>query len=215
MDASLSTIVPLFLVSAGFAVYGSETRHPWLLLLTKPLTTALLFLVAGWPDERFGVLIWLGILLSLWGDVALLRDSSRAFLVGLVLFLGAHLCYIGAFVGVGRPSASLIVVVLAVGAATLLLLRRLWPRVGSLRAAVLVYGTAISLMVITAFGTRGGDLPAPAWAWAIAGALLFYVSDSSLALNRFDRPIKHASLLTLGVYWLGQLGIALSARLSG
>jgi uncharacterized membrane protein YhhN len=105
--------------------------------------------------------------------VALLRDSTRAFLVGLVLFLGAHLCYIGAFVGVGRPSASLIVVVLAVGAATLLLRRRLWPRVGSLRAAVLVYGTATSLLVITAFGTRGGDLPARASAWAIAGPCCF------------------------------------------
>ena len=41
---------------------------------------------------------------------------------------------------------------------------------------------------------------------------LFYASDSSLALNRFRRPIPHAPFLTLGLYWLGQIGIALAAR---
>ena len=44
------------------------------------------------------------------------------------------------------------------------------------------------------------------------GAVLFYVSDASLALNKFRRPFPHAAWLTLGVYWLGQIGIALAAR---
>jgi YhhN-like protein len=37
------------------------------------------------------------------------------------------------------------------------------------------------------------------------------VSDSSLAINRFRRPIPHVPLLAFGVYWLGQLGIAIAA----
>ncbi len=57
MDASLSTIIPLFLISAGFAVSGAETRHPGLLLVTKPLTPARPFLVAEWPEERLQALI--------------------------------------------------------------------------------------------------------------------------------------------------------------
>jgi hypothetical protein len=47
---------------------------------------------------------------------------------------------------------------------------------------------------------------------AAIGAVLFYISDTSLALNRFHRPIPHVAYLALGVYWLGQLGIALAAR---
>jgi hypothetical protein len=33
----------------------------------------------------------------------------------------------------------------------------------------------------------------------------------SLSLDRFWKPIPHGALLTMGVYWLGQLGIAWSA----
>jgi hypothetical protein len=65
-------------------------------------------------------------------------------------------------------------------------------------------------MVVTASATLGGPLPLAAA--AALGAPIFYVSDSSLALDKFRRPIPHAALLTLGVYWLGQLGIAIAAR---
>jgi alkenylglycerophosphocholine hydrolase len=213
MEAPLATIIPLFLVCAATAVYGAETRRPVLLVLAKPLTTALLLVVVGWPSARFDWLIALGIVLSLWGDVILLRDSNRAFLTGLVLFLGAHLCYIAAFAGVARWSGRLVVYLLVVGGVSVWLVRRLWRGARGLRGPVLVYASAISAMVVTALCTRGGALPAQASTFVIAGATLFYVSDASLALNRFYRPIKHASLLTLGVYWLGQLGIALAARL--
>ena len=49
-------------------------------------------------------------------------------------------------------------------------------------------------------------------AFAALGATLFYIGDAGLALETFHRPIKNAPLLTLGAYWLGQLGIALAAR---
>ena len=52
----------------------------------------------------------------------------------------------------------------------------------------------------------------PNGAYAAAGSLLFYASDTSLALNRFRRGIPHAPFLTLGLYWLGQIGIAIAAR---
>ena len=44
--------------------------------------------------------------------------------------------------------------------------------------------------------------------------MLFYISDASLAWNKFRRPVRHAALLTMGVYWIGQIGIALAARIS-
>jgi uncharacterized membrane protein YhhN len=46
------------------------------------------------------------------------------------------------------------------------------------------------------------------------GAVLFYISDSTLALNRFRRPIPHIAFFAIGIYWLGQLGIAIAASAS-
>jgi hypothetical protein len=65
-------------------------------------------------------------------------------------------------------------------------------------------------MVVSAWATIGSHL---AWApFAAGGALLFYISDSSLALDRFHKKIPHVAYLALGVYWLGQIGIAIAAR---
>jgi hypothetical protein len=65
-------------------------------------------------------------------------------------------------------------------------------------------------MVVSAWATIGSHL---AWApFAAVGALLFYISDSSLALDRFYKKIPHVAYLALGVYWLGQIGIAIAAR---
>ena len=111
-----------------------------------------------------------------------------------------------AFVGVAVWSPHVAVVAVVMVAATTLLLRAIWAGAAGMRLPVVFYGTVITAMVVSSSATLGGPL-AGAVAAAI-GAPLFYVSDSSLALNRFRRPIPHASLLTLGVYWLGQLGIA-------
>jgi hypothetical protein len=48
---------------------------------------------------------------------------------------------------------------------------------------------------------------------AKVGDIRFDPADRTLtlALNRFRRPIPHVAFLALGVYWLGQLGIAIAA----
>jgi alkenylglycerophosphocholine hydrolase len=213
MNTPPAIVIILYLLSAAAAVYGVEARRPLLPVVTKPLTTLLLLFVVGRPTAPFDWLVVTGIVLSLAGDVVLLRDTNRAFLLGLVLFLGAHLSYIAAFAGVAHWSAPVAIYAVVMAAITALLIRKLWAGAAGLRGPVVVYAAAISTMVVTALATRGGDLPDLAARLAGVGALLFYVSDSSLALNRFYRPIKYASVYTLGIYWLGQLGIALAARL--
>jgi uncharacterized membrane protein YhhN len=48
--------------------------------------------------------------------------------------------------------------------------------------------------------------------WAgLVGALLFVVSDSILAFRLFGTPIQLGGIAVMTTYWLGQLGIALSA----
>ncbi len=52
--------------------------------------------------------------------------------------------------------------------------------------------------------------------WAgVAGALFFVVSDSILAFRLFGTPIQLGGTAVMVTYWLGQLGIALSAWRKG
>jgi len=198
------------IVAGALAIFSAERQIRWLHVVTKPLATALLFLVVGWPHGRMAWWIDAGIALSIVGDVALLDQSDRAFIVGLAAFLLAHVSYVIAFITAAAWAPWLALVILFNGAATFAILRAIWPGTSGLHAPVVAYGLAITAMVVSAFATLAATLPNAGY--AAAGALLFYASDASLALNRFRRPIPHAPFLTLGLYWLGQIGIALAAR---
>ena len=195
-------------VTSTLAIFGADRRIRWLEVAFKPVTTLLLFGVVGWPhgeDPRFACLVATGIALSVVGDV----DSNRAFIVGLAAFLLAHVAYVIAFLGVAVWSPHVAIVAVIVLASSLVLLRLTWKGSAGLHPAVIAYAAVITTMVVSASATVGGPLPlAPL---AAVGSVLFYVSDSSLALNRFRRPIPHVAFLALGVYWLGQLGIAIAA----
>jgi uncharacterized membrane protein YhhN len=49
----------------------------------------------------------------------------------------------------------------------------------------------------------------------LVGALLFVTSDSILAFRLFGTPIQLGGIAVMATYWLGQLGIALSAWRKG
>lgn len=208
------TDLPVFpsvavLVSAALAIFGAERGIRWLTVAFKPLTTLLLLLVVGSPETAYAQWIVAGIVLSVVGDVALLSPSNRAFIIGLAAFLLAHIAYVIAFVGVGVFSAHVVGVALVTIATTVLTLRAIWKGAAGMQGPTVAYGVVISAMVITASATLGGSL-SRGYLSAI-GAVLFYISDTSLALDRFRAKIPHAALLTQGIYWLGQLGIAISA----
>jgi uncharacterized membrane protein YhhN len=199
-------------VTSTLAILGAEKRIRWLEVVFKPLTTLLLFAVVGRPETTFARLVTAGIALSVVGDVALLWDSDRAFMVGLGAFLLAHAAYVIAFLGAAEWSSLVVLVAVVISVSSMLLLRATWNGAAGMHGPTIAYGVVITTMVVSAWATIGGRLPlAP---FAAVGAVLFYVSDSSLALNKFRRPIPHVALLAFGVYWLGQLGIAIAASTS-
>jgi uncharacterized membrane protein YhhN len=208
----ISSVAPVIavLVVAVLAVFSAERRIVWLHVPSKPLTTALLFLIVGWPATRLAWWIDAGIALSIVGDAALLGSGKGAFLVGLGAFLLAHLAYVVAFAPLAVWSPHVAIVAFATITVTVLVLRAIREGTIGLRAPTIAYGVVISAMVIAASATLGGPLAAAPL--AAGGATFFYASDVSLALNRFRRPIPHAPFFTLGLYWIGQIGIALAAR---
>lgn len=191
------------------AILGHERGVRWLEVVFKPLTTILLLVVIGVPHTRFAWLVSAGVVLSLVGDIALLGETDGVFMVGLGAFLLAHVAYTIAFLGAAVwsplvPGAAVVVLV-----STIWLLRATWMGTARVRVPTLAYGVVISTMVVSAWAMIGG--PNPFAPYAAVGAVFFYISDASLALNRFRSPIALVSLLALGVYWIGQLGIAIAA----
>ncbi|HLL53691.1 MAG TPA: lysoplasmalogenase [Myxococcaceae bacterium] len=207
---NLPVIIVAFVLSGALAIFGVEANIPIVQIIFKPVCTALLFLIVGLPRTRYTKLVAAGIFFSLVGDVALLSNSNLFFIIGLAGFLIAHVAYSVGFFMKAVWSPRMLAFIAVVGAATTFLVVTVAPGAQGLLLPVILYGTAISTMVVGAFSCIGGKLPIAGV--AAAGAVLFYISDSSLAINRFYVPIPHVAYLTLGVYWLGQLGIALTGR---
>ena len=209
----ISSVAPVIavLVVAALAVFSAERRIVWLHVSVEAADHG-----AAVPDRRLA------------GDAARLVDRRRASRCrswatsrcsarakgrswsGWRAFLLAHLAYVVAFVGVAVWSPHVAIVAVATVAATAFVLRAIRPGTAGLRGPTIAYGVVISAMVIAASATLGGPLAAAPL--AAGGATFFYASDASLALNRFRRPIPHAAFFTLGLYWIGQIGIALAAR---
>lgn len=165
----------------------------------------------GALQHRYGRILFIGLMLSFAGDMMLIGVSQGRFLLGLCSFLLAHLAYITAFatVGINRKWAlvSAVPVLLAAAAATLWLTPYLAPY---LIMPVHAYIGVISLMVIAAFAARGSG----ASTLVVAGALLFFVSDLSVAAQRFVMVDFPTIIWGLPLYYAGQLCFALSSSQS-
>jgi uncharacterized membrane protein YhhN len=208
--------IALVLAFGVLAIFGAETGRRAVTAVAKPIATAALLLVVGAPSAgTVTQLISIGILFSVVGDAFLVAQSDRAFMAGTAAFLTAQLLYAAAFWTMRVPARPVAPIAALVVISSTLLVATLWKTGGSLRPAILVYGLAITSMVGTALGTLGGPLPPLAAQCAATGAVLFYISDATVAWDKFKRPLKHGAWLTMGVYWLGQIGIALCARLAG
>lgn len=178
----------------------------------KPLSTLLviaLALPAARPArDTYARLVVAGLVCSLAGDILLMLPDDR-FLAGLLAFLVAHLCYIGAFTrdgGFGTGSATALPL-LALGAIVVSLL---WPLLGPLRLPVLVYMLVILTMAWQALERSREGAHDGAW-WAAVGAVFFVSSDAALALARFRADFPGSRVVVLATYYLAQWMIATSA----
>jgi uncharacterized membrane protein YhhN len=204
-------LAALALVSGGLAIVADRKglRRPFLLF--KPLTTLLIVLAAlaapAPVPPAYKMFILAGLVCSLAGDIALMFPE-RGFRPGLVAFLVAQVLYSLAFKPAPGRTASvgLLLPFMIYG---LLMFRTLAPGLGPLKLPVFVYIAAITVMAWLAAGRfieLGGLKPL----LAFAGAVLFLVSDSVLAYDRFGKRIGPAQAIILETYFPAQILIALS-----
>ena len=209
ISLALAVTVPL-LIRAEFK--NNQLQR----FIFKPLSTTLLvviILIAIFFDPGnlpFKSAILLGMLFCFGGDIALMFESKKAFLIGLVLFLIGHVVYAATMVSFNGLVFSGLPAVLAVVLIGLPIYAYLHSSLGDMKVPVIAYMLVISFMMYSALLTFESGYFNTSQAWLLAiGAALFYLSDVMLAINRFKRPFK-LNRISLLFYYAGQLGIALS-----
>jgi len=226
--------VIIVLILAVVDWIAAEKKIKALEYFAKPATMLALL---WWMWQSVGLggpMLWftIGAVFCLAGDVFLMIPRNM-FIFGLLSFMAGHIFYIFGLnntppftnlaglillIILRKPLAIISLVILA--AYLTWLYRKLAAGlqakgISKLKIPVLIYAIVISLMVYSALMTwyRAG-WPAAAALSASLGAVLFFISDSMLAWDRFLTPISHARLKVMVTYHLGQIGIILGAMLA-
>lgn len=153
-----------------------------------------------------------GLLFGCAGDAFLVWPDK--FLAGAVAFLIGHLCYIRLFhregVGVAaalkqpvRLLAAFALIAAAIGMTYVLV-----PSDNAMFVPLSIYTGVLTLMTLTSF-----TLTAKHWL-AVAGAVLFFISDGFVAWNMFHPATDPTlafwrSFAGWMIYWAGQAGICM------
>jgi uncharacterized membrane protein YhhN len=201
--------------AAALAIFGTLATHGgvdawrWLHWVCKPLATLLMWLLAWRSLQPVSAVyrrdILIGIALCLIGDILLMLPGDL-FVPGLVSFLLAHGLFIAAFSSDVRFPARWWAwfLCLVYGA---LMTALLWRGIAAaLRIPVLVYVAVLASMGGQALGRafwlrEKDDVRALSARHAAAGAMLFMLSDSLLAWDRFHTPLPLVGLYILATYY--------------
>jgi uncharacterized membrane protein YhhN len=209
-------LLPFVLVAIA-EMLGETWQWSGLIFWVKPLLMPTL--AWWWWQEsarvpgpvRMGVVY--ALVFSTLGDTLLMFSGRWAsyFLLGLAAFLVAHIFYIRAFLRLARAGNGWVLGHKWVVVCFLLyltgLLAWLWGGIPlAMKGAVAVYATVITLMALTALNLRG-ILPKKSAAWLFLGAVLFVLSDSLIAINKFGHPFPEARMAIMGTYIFGQYAI--------
>ncbi len=207
-------LVLFFLVSAGelasqFMTDGSTLHH-----VSKPLIMVTLAIVYGVSvtRENRSLSLLLAMVFSFLGDSFLMYQDKNGmyFVLGLGAFLVSHIFYIFTYrqhqreatgdelQGIQKMKLSFPIILAGSGLVVIL-----YPTLGDLKVPVVVYALVLVLMVLHAL-FRYGRTSATSFWMVFAGALLFMISDSLIAINKFFAPVAYEGLWIMTTYITAQ-----------
>ena len=185
------------LLSACLFVYGLLADVHILRLCTKPIPVLLLLWMV-YRDKRRDLWTLGALCFSLIGDVILELPNIFPFALGLLSFLFAHLFYIRRFLH--APTQKIWWPLLPISMYCISLFTYMTPNLGPLMIPVGVYVFVIATMLWSAcvytYTTKQYLL--------LAGAILFVMSDSLIAINKFITPFSQARYAIIVTYWVAQ-----------
>lgn len=158
--------------------------------------------------DRLHLIIIAGLLLSWAGDLTLefSNNNGNMFIIGLVCFLLAHIMYLTVFIiSPGEnfifPGRSyLLIPVVLYGFA---LVAVLYADLGQMRLPVIIYAAVILSMLSGAIN-RKEKVNLTSYYMVLAGAILFVISDSAIAVNKFSYHFSSSGIVIMAAYLTAQ-----------
>lgn len=157
--------------------------------------------------NKRSALILAGLFFSWAGDIII--DFS--FIPGLVCFLLAQVMYLITFFltpgenVIFHSKYFLLIPVILYGTG---LVYYLYDDLGDMKLPVIIYAFVILTMLAAAINRLKKVNKISYW-FVLAGAILFVISDSAIAVNKFSQPIKASSLIIMSTYITAQFLINL------
>ncbi len=207
----MSFSIALTLAALALLLWGEARDHEPTKRVAKPLASAGFIAVAwtaGAVDHAYGQAVLVALALCWIGDVCLLSRREGWFLGGLGAFLLGHVAFAAAFVIRGVAVGWVLASAVALVGIAMLVRRWLSPHVpAKMRGPVDAYIVVITVMVALAAGTTaaGGS------ATILIGAVAFFLSDLSVARERFVRSALINRLWGLPMYYVAQIVLASTA----
>ena len=197
--------ITMFLLVLAFhcaCIYlGYEVLRTASKLFLMPLLATWFWANTTNRSSPYHLLIFAGLLFSFLGDLILTRSGETFFLLGMLAFVGTHICnsiyfYKLRSIHVNRmQEAGLAAIILFI--ITIVVFTLLKPYLSNFTIPILIYMAIISMMAILATNTLSNpSLKKMALAFFIPGAALFVLSDGMLAMNKF---LLHQPLLDIVV----------------
>ncbi len=207
----------LFVIVVFIDLIAIAFHYPVLEAVVKPMLMLLLMGVYVFSSEKRNNWYLLALAFSFLGDVLLL-DKENMFLFGIASFLMTQLIYIKLILKTtGKSELRLkIISIIPFLIYIIILLTLLKDNLGKYLIPVIVYGIAISV-----FGMVSLHLylqrKSKVSVLMLSGAVLFILSDSMIALNKFYEPHEFYPVAIMLTYTLAQyliLRSVVGARLS-
>ena len=149
-----------------------------------------------------------GLFFSWAGDVLLefSNDNANMFILGLGSFLLAHIMYFSVFIGTPGKNTILanrfwlLIPVLLYG---ITLVWYLYSDLGNMKIPVIAYAAVILTMLAGALNRKEKVNSRSFWL-VLAGAGLFVISDSAIAINKFSHPFEFSGIVIMSTYIVAQ-----------
>lgn len=205
----------LYIVIGAINVLGHLLDVPDMVRYSKPmLMPSLIFFIyhqsKGVVTKRT-ILVVLALIFSWLGDLALMKDGETLyFMLGLGAFMLAQLTYTYVYYqsSFQKPAFQLMPL-LPIFTFTIFFLAYMLRNISlDSQIPIVLYAICITAMASMA-RLRMGLTSNFSFQWVMMGSLLFVVSDSALAIDKFYRPIPHDSVVIMSTYIAAQVLIVI------
>jgi uncharacterized membrane protein YhhN len=207
----------LYLILAIIEIVAETFEITYLVYVTKPLLVLSLLNYclrkSNVTRSSQKMLFLVALCFALSGDIFLMIRGVDLFIPGLASFLAMQWFYIFVFrkqiPNITFTTRQLLLFLPFLGYAAAFFLT-IYPGISEsvIRVAVGIYAISISTMAWLAL-LRKDAVTRRSFLFVFAGALLFVVSDSLIAIGRFVKPIPFDAILIMGTYAAAQFLITM------